>query len=54
MGYQPPYSITPTIMKLVSEISEFIGRYSTRNDSSMAPHLRRENRIRTIQASLAI
>lgn len=50
---KPSYSITLAILKLVAEISEAVGRLSGPMD---APHssLRRENRIRTIQASLAI
>lgn len=52
--YQPPYTITPAILNLVAEISEMIGRYSVLAEQSLTPRLRRENRIRTIQASLAI
>ena len=52
--YQPPYSLTSTILRLVAEISEAIGRYTALADSQLTPRLRRENRIRTIQASLAI
>lgn len=50
----PPYSVTPTILRLVGEIGEWIGRYSVAADVSLSPRLRRGNRIRTIQASLAI
>ena len=53
-GYQPPYSITPEILNLVAEISEIIGRYTVLLEQDLTPRLRRENRIRTIQASLAI
>lgn len=52
--YRPPYSLTPTILRLVAEISEVIGRYTALADSQLTPRLRRQNRIRTIQASLAI
>jgi Fic family protein len=52
--YQPPYSITPTILNLVAEISEAIGHYTVLAEQNLTPRLRRENRIRTIQASLAI
>lgn len=52
--YQPPYTLTPAILRLVAEISEVIGRYTALSDSQLAPRLRRENRIRTIHASLAI
>ncbi len=52
--YQPPYTLTPAIVSLVAEISEFIGRYTVLEEQNLTPHLRRGNRIRTIQASLAI
>jgi len=52
--YRPPYTITPAIIRLVGEIGEWIGRYSVAADASLSPRLRRGNRIRTIQASLAI
>ncbi|MGR9000006.1 MAG: Fic family protein, partial [Gammaproteobacteria bacterium] len=53
-SYEPPYTITSTILNLVSEISELIGRYTVLAEQNLTPRLRRENRIRTIQASLAI
>jgi Fic family protein len=52
--YQPPYTITPAILNLVAEISEIIGRYTVLAEHNLTPRLRRDNRIRTIQASLAI
>lgn len=52
--YTPPYTITPEIVRLVSEISETIGRFSVMNQLEQTPMLRRGNRLRTIQASLAI
>ena len=52
--YQPPYTITSTILNLVAEIGEAIGRYAVPVEQALTPRLRRENRIRTIQASLAI
>lgn len=51
---QPPYDRTPAILRLVAEISECIGRYSAFSEQRLTPQLRRANRIRTIQASLAI
>jgi len=54
MKYQPPYTITPAIVNLVAGIGETIGRYSVLAEQNLTPRLRRENRIRTIQASLAI
>jgi Fic family protein len=53
-SYQPPYAIIPAILNLVAEISETIGRYTVLAEQNLTPRLRRENRIRTIQASLAI
>ena len=53
-NYQPPYTITPVILNLVAGIGEIIGRYSVLVEQNLTPRLRRENRIRTIQASLAI
>lgn len=52
--YQPPYTITATIIERVAAISEALGRWSARGDMAPAPTLRRGNRIRSIQASLAI
>ncbi len=52
--YKPPYTITSTILNLVAEISESIGHYTALEKALSTPRLRRENRIRTIQASLAI
>ena len=54
MKYQPPYTINPTILNLVAEIGETIGRYTVLAEQNLTPRLRRKNRIRTIQASLAI
>nr|WP_223281685.1 Fic family protein [Xenorhabdus griffiniae] len=51
--YQPPYTITPDILNRVVEIGELLGRWSMQAETS-SPVLRKENRIRTIQASLAI
>ncbi|WP_085598394.1 MULTISPECIES: Fic family protein [unclassified Pseudomonas] len=52
--YRPPLTLTPTMLALVAEISELVGRLSARHESTLTPQLRRGNRIRTIQASLAI
>ncbi len=53
-SYQPPYTITPAILNLVAEIGEMVGRYTVLAEQNLTPLLRRENRLRTIQASLAI
>ena len=54
MSYQPPYTITPSIISLIAEISEKLGRLSAIEDQESSLRLRRINRIRTIQGSLAI
>ncbi len=53
-AYQPPYSITPLVLDLVSRISVEIGRHGLSHAESLTPSLRRGNRLRTIHASLAI
>jgi len=52
--YQPPYTITPTILNMAAKISENVGRLSVLADADKALQLRRINRIRTIHGSLAI
>jgi Fic family protein len=52
--YKPPYSLTPGILRLVAEIGEAVGRLTVLSEYPRVQRLRRENRIRTIQASLAI
>lgn len=52
--YQPPLTLTTKILALVGDISEQIGQLSVGDDNRQTPQLRRGNRIRTIQASLAI
>ena len=53
-SYQPPCTLTPVSLRLVAEIAEAIGRLSAQVASPAALRLRRINRIRTIQGSLAI
>lgn len=52
--YQPPLTLTPQMLALVAEISEQLGRLTAQRSEALTPQLRRGNRIRTIQASLAI
>jgi Fic family protein len=52
--YSPPLSITPALLSQVATIAEAFGRWSARQERQPSPRLRRENRIQTIQASLAI
>lgn len=53
-SYQPPVNLTPKMFDLVASISELVGRLTALSDTHLTPQLRRGNRIRTIQASLAI
>ncbi len=52
--YEPPFHISNQALNAVAQISELLGRWSVSEGATLAPQLRRENRIRTIQASLAI
>jgi len=52
--YAPPLTLTPALLSQVAAIAEALGRWSARQDALPSPRLRRENRIQTIQASLAI
>ena len=52
--YSPPLTLNPALLNRVAAIAEALGRWSARQDSQPSPRLRRENRIQTIQASLAI
>ena len=53
--YTPPCTITPAMLRLVAEIGEAIGRLSVlAEEDAVSLRLRRKNRIRTVQGSLAI
>ena len=52
--YSPPYTITDEILALVASISEKLGRISTVHALETKPHLRRNNRIKSIHSSLRI
>jgi len=52
--YAPPLTLNPALLNRVAAIAEALGRWSARQDAWPSPRLRRENRIQTIQASLAI
>lgn len=53
-GYVPPYTITDKTVNLVSNITEIITKITINDNMSNNQRLRRDNRIRTIHASLAI
>jgi Fic family protein len=50
----PPYQITPEILKLIVSVSEKIGQINSRFLDKPSPKLRKENRIKTIHSSLSI
>jgi len=51
---KPPYDITGIILSLVASISEKIGAISANLVDKPSPQLRKQNKIKTIHASLAI
>ncbi len=53
-GYIPLYTITDKTVNLISAITEIITKITINDSMSNNPKLRRDNRIRTIHASLAI
>ena len=53
-NYIPPFSITNTMLSLVADIAEKIGRITNYRSFETKPYLRRNNRIRSIHSSLAI
>ena len=52
--YNPPFTITNEILSYVSSISEKIGRIAIISNLEAKPHLRRNNQIKSIHASLKI
>ena len=52
--YSPPFHLTDEIAELSIEIGELVGMVAVDAGLSPDPHLRRENRIRTVYSSLAI
>lgn len=53
-SYQPPFSLTEPMIHLVAEINEMIGYITAWQHMNANPQLRRDSRIRTIHATLAI
>lgn len=52
--YKPPFTITNKILSYVSSISEKIGRITATSNLEAKPHLRKNNRIKSIHSSLKI
>lgn len=53
-NYKPPFHMTDKMTSLIAEISEQVGRITVLQEGTLSPHLRRENRIRSIHSSLSI
>ncbi len=53
-NYKPPFTITDNILLYVASISEKIGRITLIDNMESKPHLRKNNRIRSIHSSLKI
>jgi Fic family protein len=54
VSMNPPYDITPKILKLISSISEKLGEVNANYLSRQSPQIRKQNRIKTIHSSLQI
>ncbi len=52
--YQPPFTISPEMLATVSSIMEKIGSMSSFSHLNRMPHLRKQNRIRSVYSSCAI
>ncbi|MCR5686337.1 MAG: Fic family protein [Lachnospiraceae bacterium] len=53
-SYTPPYTISEKMLEQVSSISEKVGKITNHKELESKPHLRRNNRIRSIHSSLKI
>ena len=54
MNYKPPFTLNEKIVNLVADIMELVTKMTLSEVEGINPRLRRDNRIKTIQASLAI
>ena len=52
--YKPPFTITNEIVSYISSVSEKIGRITATGNLEAKPHLRKNNRIKSIHSSLKI
>lgn len=54
MAYKPPFTISDRTVSLVADIMEMLTKLTLNDVGGINPRLRRDNRLKTIQASLAI
>lgn len=52
--YKPPFTITNEMLSYISSVSEKIGRITATNNLEGKPHLRKNNKIKSIHSSLKI
>ena len=52
--YTPPYTISEKMLDQISSISEKVGKITSHKELESMPHLRRNNRFRSIHSSLKI
>jgi Fic family protein len=53
-NYLPPFTLSNKTLSLVAQISESIGRLTVQQEQEKLLRLRKVNRMRTVQGSLAI
>ena len=54
MDYQPNFTVSTAAISMVAEISALLERYTITQEAAESLKLRRVNKIKTIQSSLAI
>ena len=54
MTHKPPFTVSAAAISMIAEISALIERYVIRMEQEDGLRLRKANRIKTIQGSLAI
>lgn len=54
MSYKPPFTISNKTINLIADIMEIVTKLTLTEVEGINPKLRRDNRIKTIQATLAI
>ena len=53
-AYQPPFQLSHRMTARMADIAERLGAWKAAHRGTLVPELRRGNRIRSLQASLAI
>lgn len=53
-GYKPPFTVSDKMVEYVASISEKVGKLDAYHQLDLRPHLRRNNRIKSIYSSLRI